>query len=101
MKNIIFTIKTEYSTENYFLEVNENHSIELQIDNALAEICFCDEYEIVSYKEVSEDYTEERNTLLSEYEKLFNESIEDAFMSGKFTTLEAIKKDIDWRKNNK
>lgn len=98
MKNIIFTIKTAYSEENYFLEVNENDSIEFQIDNALAEICFCDDYEIVSFKEISEDYTEERNTLLSEYEKLFGEAVEDAFCSGKYTTLEAIEKDMDWRK---
>lgn len=101
MKNIIFTIKTEYSTENYFLEVNENDSIELQIDNALAEICFCDAYEIVSYKEVSEDYIEERNALMEEYKRLFNETVEEAFCGGKYTTLEAIKKDMDWRKNNK
>lgn len=99
MKNIIFTIKTAYSEENYFLEVNENDSIEFQIDNALAEICFCDDYEIVSFKEISEDYTEERNTLLSEYEKLFGEAVEDAFCSGKYTTLEAIEKDMDWRKS--
>ena len=99
MKNIIFTIKTAYSEENYFLEVNENDSIEFQIDNSLAEICFCDAYEIVSYKEVSEDYTEERKTLMKEYEKLFNETVEDAFMSGKYTTLEAIKNDMYWRKN--
>ena len=50
MKHIIFTIKTAYSEENYFLEVNENDSIELQIDNALAEICYCDAYQIVSNK---------------------------------------------------
>lgn len=98
MKNIIFTIKTAYSEENYFLKVNENDSIEFQIDNALAEICFCDDYEIVSFKEISEDYTEERNTLLSEYKKLFGEAVEDAFCSGKYTTLEAIEKDMDWRK---
>lgn len=53
MKNIIFIIKTEYSEEKYFLEVDENDSIELQVDDALAEICYCDAYEIVSYKEVN------------------------------------------------
>ena len=99
MKHIVFTIKTSYSEENYFLEVNENDSIELQIDNALAEICYCDAYEIVSYKEVSEDYIEERNALIKEYKILFNETVEEAFMSGKYTTLEAIKNDIEWRKN--
>lgn len=52
MKNILFTIKTVYSEENYFLKANEKQPIESQIDNALAEICFCDAYEIISYKEV-------------------------------------------------
>lgn len=46
MKNILFTIKTAYSEENYFLKANEKQPIESQIDNALAEICFCDAYEI-------------------------------------------------------
>ena len=99
MKHIIFTIKTAYSEENYFLEVNENDSIELQIDDALAEICFCDAYEIVSYKEVDNDYYIKRLAVKTAYETLFNESIEEAFCSGKYTTLEAIEKDMEWRKS--
>ena len=35
MKNILFTIKTAYSEENYFLKANEKQPIESQIDNAL------------------------------------------------------------------
>ena len=96
MKNIIFTIKTAYSTESYFLTVNENQSIELQIDNALAEICFCDAYEITGWKEVTESYTTERNILISEYEAKY-EGIEDAFCSGNMVTLETLKSDIEWR----
>lgn len=98
MKHIVFTIKTSYSTENYFLTMDESQSIELQIDNALAEICFCDAYEIVSYKEVDNDYYIKRLAVKTTYETLFNESIEDAFCSGKYTTLEAIEKDMEWRK---
>ena len=98
MKHIVFIIKTSYSEEDYFLEVNENDSIELQIDNALSEICFCDAYEIISYKEVSKEYVEARNSLMEKYEKLFSETVEDAFCSWKFTTLEAIEKDMEWRK---
>lgn len=41
MKNILFTIKTAYSEENYFLKANEEQPIESQIDNALAEIRCC------------------------------------------------------------
>ena len=99
MKHIIFTIKTAYGEENYFLTVNENNSIDLQIDNALAEICYCDAYEIVGYKEVDNDYYIKRLAVKTAYETLFNEKVEDAFCSGKYTTLEAIEKDIEWRKN--
>ena len=65
MKNILFTIKTAYSEENYFLKANEEQPIESQIDNALAEICFCDAYEIISYKEVPNEYVEQRGRLLA------------------------------------
>ena len=96
--NIVFTIKTSYSEENYFLTVNESESIEFQIDNALAEICFCDAYEIVSYEEVTEEYINKRNKLISEYEKIY-EPIEEAFCSGHFVALETLESDIEWRKN--
>ena len=72
MKHIIFTIETAYSVENYFLEVNENDSIELQIDDALAEICFCDAYEIVSYKEVDDDYYIKRLAVKTAYDAASN-----------------------------
>ena len=97
MKNIIFTIQTSYSEENYFLAANEEQPIESQIDNALAEICFCDAYEIISYKEISNEYVEQRESLIKEYEKFFNESVEDTFMNWKYATLEVIQEDIKWR----
>ena len=49
-RTIIFTIKTEYSLETYFLVVNEYQLIETQIDDALASIGYCDAYEIENYK---------------------------------------------------
>ena len=101
MKHIIFTIETTYSEENYFLSVNENNSIEFQIFNALAEICYCDAYEIVGYKEVDNDYYINWLAAKTTYKTLFNESIEDAFCSGKYTTLEAIENDIERRNNLK
>ena len=97
MKNIIFTIKTSYSTENYFLTVDENESITLQIWDAMAKICFCDAFEIVSLEEVSDEYVTERNSLISEYEAKY-EPIEEAFCSGFMVTLGALKRDIEWRK---
>lgn len=97
MRNIIFTIKTSYSEEHYFLVVNENHTIEMQLDVALSEICFCDAYEIISCRETDVKYVEERNALMTEYEKKYGETVEDSFCSGKYTTLEAIKDDMKWR----
>ena len=97
MKNIIFTIQTSYSEENYFLAANEEQPIESQIDNALAEICFCDAYEIISYKEVPNEYVEQRESLIKEYEKFSNESVEDTFMNWKYATLDVIQEDIKWR----
>lgn len=96
MKNIIFTIATSYSIESYFLAVDENKSIELQVDNALAERCFCDDYEIVSVKEVTDEYVEERNNLIAEYETKY-ELVDEAFCQGNLTTLETLKDDIKWR----
>ena len=95
MKNILFTIKTAYSEENYFLKANKEQPIESQIDNALAEICFCDAYEIISYKEVSNEYVEQRESLIKEYEKFSNESVEDTFMNWKYATLEVIQSEIE------
>ena len=95
MKNIIFKIKTEYSLETYFLVVNENKLIETQIDDALASIGYCDAYEIENYKK----YAARRNKFLKKYKKLFQESVEDAFPSGKLTSIGAIKADISWRKS--
>lgn len=99
MKNIIFKIKTKYSLETYFLVVNENKLIETQIDDALASIGYCDAYEIENYKEVSKKYAARRNKFLKKYKKLFQESVEDAFPSGKLTSIGAIKADISWRKS--
>ena len=96
-KNIVFTIRTAYSEETYFLTVNNSHSIESQIDDALADICFCDDYVIASWKEVSQEYVKARERLMKEYKRLFNESVEDALMGRKYATLEAIARDIKWR----
>ena len=71
MKNILFTIKTAYSEENYFLKANEKQPIESQIDNALAEICFCAAYEIMGY------VAEEKSYILFSTEQEYLEYITD------------------------
>ena len=69
-RTIIFTIKTEYSLDTFFLVVNEYQLIETQIDDALASIGYCDAYEIENYKEVSKKYAARRNKFLKKYKKL-------------------------------
>lgn len=88
MKNIIFTIKTNYSEEDYFLALESENNIECQIDDALANICFCDAYEIINIKEVSNDYIEKRDKTIKKYREVFKE------YPHKYMTLEAIEGDI-------
>ena len=57
--------------------------------------CFCDAYEIISYKEVPNEYVEQRGSLIKEYEKFSNESVEDTFMNWKYATLEVIQSEIE------
>ena len=95
MKNIIFTIQTSYSEENYFLTANENENIELQIDDAMADMCFCDDCKIVGYKGVSQEYVKERNKTIAEYERKYGD-IEEEFCSGKYTPLDVIQDNIKW-----
>lgn len=96
-KYIKFIIKTPYSIEEYFLEADENKDINTQIDNALANIAFEEEYKIIDYIELSQSYVEAREKLIKIYEKLFNETVEEAFCSGeKYITLEGIIDGIEW-----
>ena len=95
-KYIKFIIKTPYSIEEYFLEADKN-DINIQIDNALVNIGFEEEYKIIDYIELSQSYVEAREKLIKIYEKLFNETVEEAFCSGeKYITLEGIIDGIEW-----
>lgn len=97
MKNIVFEINTSSGKEKFFLPVNERHSINLQIDMALAEICYCDAYEIVSYTEVTEEYVRERIRLIASFEKMC-EPISEAFCNGNLVTLGQLKSEMKWRR---
>lgn len=94
---IKFIIKTSYSIEKYFLEADKNKNINAQIDNALANIAFEEEYKIIDCIELSQSYVKSREKLIKIYEKLFNETVEEAFCSGeKYITLEGIIDGIEW-----
>lgn len=96
MKNIVFVVKTSDYKEKFFLSVNEEHSIELQVDMALAGIGYCDAYEIILYADVTEEYVKERNRLISIFEKKY-ESINEAFCNRNLVTLGQLKSEIKWR----
>ena len=96
MKNIIFTINSSCGKQQFFLVADDSASIEMQIHDALADICFCDAYEVISYEETDEAYTESRRQLIELYESVCENTVEEAFCSGSYTTKEAILIDLCW-----
>nr|DAK81782.1 MAG TPA: hypothetical protein [Bacteriophage sp.] len=99
-KSIVFTIKTAYSREKYFLELNEGTEnpweIKDQIETALiSKMCFCDAYDLVKYKEVDEKYIAKREKAIKELESIINDTCEEYFCCGEeFVTLEALRDSI-------
>lgn len=74
-KSIVFTIKTAYSREKYFLELEKNTEkpweIKDQIETALiSKMCFCDAYDLVRYKEVGNEYIAKREKAISKLKDL-------------------------------
>ena len=65
MKYIYFEIKTEYSQENFFCE-NNTESVFDSIDNFLCENCFCDDYDVISYRNAT---TEEEKQIEEKLEE--------------------------------
>lgn len=103
-KSIVFTIKTAYSREKYFLELEENTEkpceIKDQIETALiSKMCFCDAYDIVKYKEVDEKYIAKREKAIKELESIINDTCDEYFCCGEeFVTLEALRDAIRYEK---
>lgn len=103
-KSIVFTIKTAYSRERYFLELEENTEkpweIKDQIETALiSKMCFCDAHDIVRYKEVDDKYIAKREKAIKELESIINDTCEEYFCCGKeFVTLEALRDAIRYEK---
>ena len=99
-KSIVFTIKTAYSREKYFMELKDGQDVEDQIDTALLrDMCFCDEYKLVKYKEVDEKYIAKREKAIKELESIINDTCEEYFCCGEeFVTLEALRDAIRYEK---
>lgn len=103
-KSIVFTIKTAYSREKYFMELEENTEkpweIKDQIETALiSKMCFCDAYDLVKYKEVDEKYIAKREKAIKELESIINDTCEEYFCCGKdYVTLESLRDAIRYEK---
>ena len=97
---IKYKIRTDYSTEEYFLEIDEQctwKNIEMQIDYSLRSQAFEEEYKLVEWKEVSEKYAKTREKLIKLYNEIFEEPVEEAFFGGEENvTLESIISGMEW-----
>lgn len=94
MKNYLVTIETYYSTEEFLIPMDTEKSEVYQIDMALSDVCFCDDYTIKKWEEVPNEYMKEREKLVKLWEEENNESIEFRAISGKYTTLESLKLEL-------
>ena len=102
-KSIVFTIKTAYSREKYFLELEENTEkpweIKDQIETALiSKMCFCDAYDLVKYKEVDEKYITKRENAISKLKNLVGDRFEDNYPCWEYMTLESLRDSIRYEK---
>lgn len=93
--NIIFTIKTDYSIEKYFLQNVSHIDAEFKLQTALDSIGFEEPYRIVYVEFVDKKYKKIREQVIAIYENIFRESVEEDFLQGEYTTLEAILNEIE------
>ena len=102
-KSIVVTIKTAYSREKYFLQLEENTGktceINDQIETALiSKMCFCDGYDLVRYKEVDEKYIAKREKAISKLKNLVGDRFEDNYPCWEYMTLESLRDSIRYEK---
>lgn len=102
-KSIVFTIKTAYSREKYFLELEDNTEkpweIKDHIETALiSKMCFCDGYDLVRYKEVDEKYIAKREKAISKLKNLVGDRFEDNYPCWEYMTLESLRDSIRYEK---
>ena len=98
MKHCIVTLQVASgdacNLEKYIIPVSEKESIETATEEALEEICFCDYWEIVDAEEASAGYMIALQAARNLYHSKTGLTVEEGFISGKFTTLSAILNEI-------
>ena len=94
---IEFSIKRDgdHYPETYFTYIIPDSVIEIQVGEVLRKNCFCDEYRVVGFREVSDNYVSERKELIKKYETLHGVgSIEEDFSCGNCITLQILKDEM-------
>lgn len=82
------------SLEKYIIPVNDNNSIETTTEEALEELCFCDEWEIVDAEEVNAGYMITLQAARNLYHSKTGLTVEEGFISRNLTTASAILHEI-------
>lgn len=98
MKHYIVTLQVASgdacNLEKYVIPAIDSESIETATEEALEEICFCDYWEIVDAEEASAGYMIALQAARNLYHSKTGLTVEEGFISGKFTTLSAILNEI-------
>lgn len=94
MKNYIVTLQVASGNacnlEQYIIPVNDNNSIETATEEALEEICFCDNWEIVATEEVDAGYMIALQAARDLYHSKTGLTVEEGFVNGNLTMASAI-----------
>ena len=98
MKNYIVTLQVAsgdaYNLEKYIISVTAGDSIETATEEALEKLCFCDGWDIVAVEEVDAWYMLALKAARNLYHSKTGLTVEEGFISGKFTTASAILNEI-------
>ena len=98
MKHYIVTLQIASgdacSLEKYIIPVSESENIETATEEALEEICFCDNWEIVAVEEVNAGYMITLQAARNLYHSKTRLTVEEGFVSGNLTTASAILHEI-------
>lgn len=95
MKHYIVTIETWTGEEEYLMPLDLEKCEYNQVYDCLAEIGFCDSFELVRWEEATENYMMERSRLMKQWKEIHGESVEEGFCSGKYTTLDALETELN------
>lgn len=94
MKNYIVTLQVscggQYNLEKYVIPVENGESIETATEAAMEELGFCDRWEVLAAEEVDTGYMIAFQAARNLYHSKTGLTVEEGFISGKFTTASAI-----------